>query len=263
MREVFRPSLPRLLVAVGAALAGGLLPQEAPLEWFPLDDPGGHLAYLEITCSADQPGEVSISYDTTGGPAGMNTIRWTISPTTHAYSYIYPLPDAPITALTLSPLSHGGTFWVRQLRVIDRRSRELRRFPREGVLPVRQIATVAPATPGWKITSTAAGNDPVARLILTAPLVPVGYQGRNLHRCLLSIGYLALLLAIVLLAVLVSCDRPAQRREWAGRLGFIAILALLFALVGNRGLIRDSIRAARTAPTAGSGSAAVTTAPQP
>jgi len=67
---------------------------------------------------------------------------------------------------------------------------------------------------------------------------------RNLQRCLLSSGYLALMLWILLLAVYFALVLGRPFREIVRPAMFLAGIALLFAAVGNRGLIKDSFRSA-------------------
>jgi hypothetical protein len=64
---------------------------------------------------------------------------------------------------------------------------------------------------------------------------------RNLQRCLLSWSYLALMLWILLLAVYFALVRGGPFREITATTIFLAAIALLFAFVGNRRLIKDSI----------------------
>jgi len=70
-------------------------------------------------------------------------------------------------------------------------------------------------------------------------------NGRNLRRCLLSWGYLALMLWIILFAAYLALrGRRENGREAAKACVFLAFVALLFSAVGNRGLIKNSIRIA-------------------
>lgn len=245
-----QPSWRKLGIAAAVAVAGFLLPQEVPLEWYPLNEPGDDILYLEISCAADRAGDVQIFYNLSTGITQLNSIHFPISPTEQTYTYTFPLPDAPITELRLDPVAAGGALTVRQLRLIDRRGTEVRRFTRDDILPVQQIAGIVPLADGWKIISAPGTNDPFARIEMPAPIVPVGKDHRNLLRCLLSAGYLALMLLILLLAVLTATYRPKGWRDFFLHAGFMATLALLFAPVGNRGLIRNSIHYARFVPPA-------------
>jgi hypothetical protein len=241
----YKPSWGRGSFAAALATGAFFLPQAVPLEWFPLNEPGTDINYLEISCAADKPGEVQIFYNLSTGITELNSIRIPVSPTEQTYTYTFPLPDAPITELRIDPLPMGGTLTVRQMRIINRRGEEIRRFPRDMFRPLHEIAEISPLPDGWKIVSTPTATDPYARLELLAPIIPVGMDHRNLLRCLLSTGYLAMMLLILLLAVLFATYRPRSWRDFFLHAGFLATLALLFSFVGNRGLIRNSIQYAR------------------
>jgi hypothetical protein len=70
---------------------------------------------------------------------------------------------------------------------------------------------------------------------------------RNLKRCFLSSGYLALMLWILLLAVYFALRLHRDGRAIARACVFLAFIALLYSIVGNRGLIKNSIRYAQYA----------------
>ncbi|MBI2517710.1 MAG: hypothetical protein HYV95_12470 [Opitutae bacterium] len=243
--EWFSPTWGRWVFALALAIGGFLLPQEVPLEWYPLNEPGQDILYLEITCAADKNGFFEIYYNTTDGINELDKIYVPISPTTQTFTYTFPLKDAPITELRLDPVADGGTLTIRQMRIIDRRSTEVRRFTRDMFTPLHEIAAIQSASDGWTITSTPGNNDPYTRINLPAPLYAVGLNGRNLQRCLLSSGYLAMMLWILLLAVLFTFWRPKSWRDFFRHVGFMAAIALPFSLVGNRGLIRHSFHYAR------------------
>ena len=159
----FQPSWLRLFFAAAIAIGSFFLPQEVPLEWYPLNNPGNEINYVEITCAADKTGVVRIFYNTTKGINELESIRWPISPTTQTYTYTFPLPDAPITELRLDPVTNGGTLTIRQMRIIDRRGTEMRRFTWEMFSPRNQIAAIKSAPDGWKIISEPNANDPIDR----------------------------------------------------------------------------------------------------
>ena len=271
-----QPSWARLGVAALVALLGFLLPQEIPLEWYPLNNPGTDINYLEISCAANVTGEVQIWYDLAQhGHRPIDTIRWPISPTTQTYTYTFPLPDAPIVEMQVRPPVAGGALTIRQMRIINRRGEEVRRFTRDLFRARHEIAAIVPLPDGWKVVSSVDATDPYARIELFSPIIPVGKDHRNLLRCLLSTGYLAMMLWILLLAVLFTFYRPkldftprqqsepSQEHEPQGdlgrqsrggrsgwrdllvHLGFMAGLAIAFAFVGNRGLIKNSVHYAR------------------
>src|SRR5262249_35752348 len=148
--------------------------------------------------------------------------------------------DAPIVEMRVGALPNGGELDIKRMRIVNRRGDEIRRFTRDLFRPQHEIAALVAAAEGWKLISTPGATDPYARIELFSPIIPVGYNGRNLQRCLLSTGYLTLMLGLLLLAVLSAIHLPAT---WPGRLargGYAGFLAALFALVGNRGLIRNS-----------------------
>jgi hypothetical protein len=242
---IFQPTRAGMLTALALAAVGFFLPQKVPLEWYPLNHPGTDIQFLEIICASDKNGTVQVFYDATRGFNQLESIRWPISPTPRTYTYIFPLPDAPITALRFDPVGDGGTLTIHEMHIVNGRGDEILRITGEMFSPLQHIAALSPVPDGWSITSTAGSQDASARIALPAPLVPVGMNGRNLQRCLRSTGYLALMLGLGLLAVLFIFHRPRNRVELVSRAGFMAGLALLFALVGNRGLIRNSVHFAR------------------
>jgi hypothetical protein len=261
MDDPFRPTWRRGLLAALAAAGAFCMPQKVkvPLEFYPLNHPGDDILYLEITCASDTSGFVRIWYDTTEGFNEFDSLRWPISPTQQSYTYTFPLPDAPIVALRLDPLAHGGTLTITQMQIVDRRGHEIRRFTRDMFVPLYQIASIAPIANGWNITSKLDAIEPKTP-IAVMPIVPAGMNNRNLQRCLLSTGYLALMLWILLLAVLFAFYRPTDAKSALIRIGFMAGLALLFSFAGNRRLIRDAIHFALYVPTAPQGAP---TAPLP
>lgn len=247
--SAFQPTWGRGLFALALAIGGFLLPQEVPLEWYPLNEPGTDINYLEISCAANATGEVQIWYDLgRHGHQPIDSIRIPISPTTQTYTYTFPMPDAPVVELRILPLAAGGELNIRQMRIINRRNEEIRRFTRDLFRPLHEIAGIVPTQEGWKLVSTPKATNPSTRIELFSPLIPVGMDHRNLLRCLLSTGYLSMMLLILLLAVLFAFHRPRGWRDFFAHLGFMAGIAVMFAFVGNRGLIRNSIHYARYVP---------------
>ena len=242
--SAFRPTWRRGLFAAALAVGAFFLPQEVPLEWYPLNNPGTDINYLEISCAANVTGNVEISYDVAQrGHRPIDTIRWPISPTTQTYTYTFPLPDAPIVEMRVIPPT-GGELTIRQMRIINRRNEEIRRFTHD-LFRAERDTTIAPSAEGWKLTSAPGATSPSTRIELFSPIIPVGKDHRNLLRCLLSTGYLSLMLWILLLAVLFTFYRPTGWRDLLLHLGFMASVAILFSFVGNRGLIRNSIHYAQ------------------
>jgi hypothetical protein len=90
------------------------------------------------------------------------------------------------------------------------------------------------------IRSNPGASEPKATLRVRTPILAAGANYRNLERCVLSGGYLAFMLWIVLMAANLAFHRQANSGWALSRLAFLACLAVLFAVVGNRRLIRDS-----------------------
>ncbi len=239
-KEWYSPTLGRILFALLLALGGFWLPQEVPLVWYPLNEPGDDILYLEIKCAADGEGDVKIYENLTHGINELDTISWPIAASENTYTYVFPLPDAPITELRLDPPAKGVALRVDNLRITDRRGKVIRQFPRDAIVPQHQIASLNSTPSGWEIRSTADSFDPYARIEIGAPIVAREMTPRNALRCALSSGYLAGMLWLILLAVLFTFWRPHSLKDAGVHLGYMALLAGAFALVGNRGLIRNS-----------------------
>ena len=183
------------------AVIAFLLPQEAPLAYYPLNNPSAGLLLLEITCSASATGETQIFYDIGRGFNQLDSIRIPISPSSQPFTYTFPLPDAPIVAMRLNPLNCPGEFTITNFRIINRRGEIIRRMIQDDFQPTNEIAAIAPIAGGWKLVTTPAAKEPFSRIELHEPIIAKGMNVRNLQRCLLSWGYLALMLWILLLAV--------------------------------------------------------------
>jgi hypothetical protein len=236
-----------LWVAASALMVGAFfVPQEIPLEWYPLNEPGTDINYLEIKCASDADGDVQIFYNATTGLNELDSIKFPISPTEQTYTYTFPLVDAPLVGLRLDPVEKGGTLTVDAFRIINRRGELIRRFTREMLVPMNDVAAIDTIREGWKVTSTPGGLDPVVGLDFDGvPIVPVGMNHRNLLRCLLSTGYLSGMLTILMLAVVTAFWKPVSWGDFARKVGLIAALSVPLAMIGNRGLIRNSIAYAR------------------
>jgi len=249
--DPFQPTWCRVLLAVAVAAIGFLLPQEVPLEYYSLNNPSSGLNYLEITCAANVQGETDVYLDNGRDFNELEKIRWPIGPSTSAYTYTFPLPDAPLRHLRLDPFVNGaGEFTISSFRIINRRGEEIHRFAKEDFQPTHQIDAIIPTSDGWKLVVKAPADDPSSQVRLFRPIIPEGMNERNFKRCLLSWSYLALILWILLLAVYFSLRLHRDGRTTVRAVVFLAFVALLFSLVGNRGLIKNSIHYARYVPPA-------------
>jgi hypothetical protein len=246
-QNLFRPTWRRGLLAAAVAAVAFLMPQEAPLVFYPLNNPSRGILLLQITCGSTVEGTTRFYLDTGAGFDEDASIRWPVAPTSQPYTYTFPLPDAPLLGLRLAPFASGqGEFTVTNLRIIERQGKEVRRFTIDDLRQLKQIKGVVPVPGGWRLV--AGGDNPSACLDFPAPIVPDGMNLRNLQRCLLSWGYLALMLWIILLAVYFALVRGCPFREVAKAAVFLAGIALLFSFVGNRRLIKDSVHYANFRP---------------
>lgn len=246
--DVFRPTRARIALAALVAIIAFWLPQEVALEYYPLNNPSSGLQYLEIKCAADVRSRTQVFLDIGRGFNEQDTIGWPIGPSEETFTYIFPLPDAPLFRLRLDPITSGtGEFTITRFRIINRREEEILRFSREQFTKLRQVSAVVPTADGWKLVMKDS-HDPQVLLPLKRPLIAEGMNERNLKRCILSTSYLALMLWIILLAVYFAFRvRGEGLRSTVRTMAFLLFLACCFAFVGNRGLIRNSIRYARIA----------------
>jgi hypothetical protein len=250
--DYFRPTWGRAIFAVAVAAIAFLMPQEAALVFYPLNNPSHGVLQLQITCGANVTGTTKFYLDSGKGFNENETISWPIAPGSQPYTYTFPLPDAPLLGLRLDPFDHGpGELTITNLRIIEREGKEVRRFNADDLKDLNQIKSVAHVPGGWKLVT--GGDDPHASFDFPAPIVPPGMNLRNLQRCLLSWSYLGLMLWILLLAVYFALVRGRPRREIAATAIFLAGIALLFSFVGNRRLIKESVHSARFHPPAKAG----------
>jgi hypothetical protein len=237
---MFEPTPLRVAISGLIGIACFSLPQKVPLEWFPLNEPGDNIHYLEIKCAADGVGDVKIYQNLTRGINELDTIQWPISAIPQAFTYTFPLPDAPIVELRLDPPAEGVSLVIENFRIIDRRGDEYRRFTADMLRPVAGVAAITPSQTGFTITSSPESESSQIAVELFSPIVAKGINDRSFLRCLYSTSYLSLMLWILLLAVLFTFWRPTGWRDFAAHVGFMACLAIMFAFVGNRGLIKNS-----------------------
>jgi hypothetical protein len=253
MEDPFQPTWPRILLATAVAAIGFLLPQRIPLEYYSLNNPSSGLQYLEITCAANTTGLVEILLNTGRGFNDIETIQWPISPSDMAYTYTFPLADAPLIGLRLVPFEKSaGELTITNFRIINRREQEIHRFTQSDFRPSHQIAAVVPTADGWKVVTLPNATNPYSDIKLARPLIAEGMSIRNLERCLLSWSYLSLMIWILVLAVYFTLRCATGIRGALRACAFLALVAVLFSAVGNRGLIKNSIRFACFAAQRGS-----------
>lgn len=240
--EALRPTRARVLIGLAIAIAAFFLPQEIPLEYYPLNNPSSGLQYLEIRCASNFRGNTSIYLDTGKGFNELDKILWPIAPSEMAFTYTFPLPDAPLFRLRLDPIDNGaGELRVPNFRLINRREQEILRFGPDSFAERHQIDSVTPLEKGFTVTVTQSDN-PWLLIDLAKPLAAEGMNERNLKRCLLSTGYLTFMLWLILLAAFFAFHPRGPWKRYLPPITFLLFLAAIFAIVGNRGLIRNSMR---------------------
>jgi hypothetical protein len=217
MVDAFQPTWRRVTAAIVVTGAAFFLPQEAPLEYYPLNHPSD-VYYLEITCQASVESETRIYLDTGRGFNDLQSIRIPIAPSSQPYTYTFPLWDAPLRGMRLEPLRRAGELLVTNMRIYTRSGREIKRFTRDDFDATHEIAGIVPTADGWKFGTTPNASNPYSHVGFFPPIIPDGMNARNLQRCLRSWGYLAGMLWILLLAVLfVAQWRSAPRNDGDGR----------------------------------------------
>lgn len=246
-KSMFRFTWPRALLVAVVAIGGFLVPQAVPLEYAPLNNPSSGTQYLEITCASNIPGTTEIYLGTGRGFNELEKITIPMGPSDMAYPYTFPLADAPLVDLRIDPFARGaGELTITNLRIINRKGDEIRRFGASDFVDLEQVMLKS-APIGWKLVTNGDADDPRARIHLSRAIVAKGMNERNLKRCLISVGYLSVMLSILLLAVyFIFWNRPPLAEAFR-EVAFIAFVALSFSVVGNRGLLSNSVRFAHGA----------------
>src|SRR5438445_11452507 len=151
MSDPFQPTWLRALIVVATATAAYFVPQEIPLEYYPLNNPSSGLQYIEITCAANFTGETQLYMNFGRGFNELDKIRLPIGPSEMVFTYTFPLQDAPLIDLRLDPLMSGaGEFTITNFRLINRREEEVRRFTKDSLFDLHEIAEIVPLEKGWK-----------------------------------------------------------------------------------------------------------------
>lgn len=244
----FEPSWKRALAATLLMVGAFLIPQEAPLGYLAPSRLGKAGLLLEISCASDTVGEVKILVRTPQGVRGIDTLEWPVAPSEGTYTYDFSLPDAPIEGFQLEAPGRGGTFTITRMEVKGRDEKKFFIFTREMFAPISETASIFATPAGWRIVSKPAAYSALVSITPGRPIISIGFNRRNLQRCLLSSTYLALILVILMLALYCASHHPGKPVFVFAQVAFIAFLAVLLSLVGNRRLIRDSMAFGRDGP---------------
>jgi hypothetical protein len=241
MTDPFQPSWLRAALVLVIATASFFIPQGVPLEYYPLNNPSSGLQYLEVTCASNVDGETRFYLNFGHGYNELDKIQLPIGPSEMAFTYTFPLLDGPLIGLRVDPFMSGaGELTITNFRIINRREEEICRFDKDSFKEPLEIDKIVPLEKGWKIVTKADSKDPNIQVKLSHALIPEGMNERNLKRCLLSTGYLTMMLWIILLAVYFALRLFPSWRAAGRACLFLLFMAAAFSIVGNRGLIRNS-----------------------
>jgi len=247
--SLFAPTPPRVIATFLLATVCFCLPQDAPIEWLPLDDPDDGLLYLELQAASEHEGNLLIFPQTPSGFPRHYAIQVPLATVPRSITYTFPLPDVPITGFRFHLLGGLTEVRVESLRVISRRHEERYRFLPEHFSPLQQLDVTIDAKNRTRLTRTVDATDPRAWAAASEPLLGSGATKRNIKRAARSVVYLGALFALGTFAVFWTIEGHslglmASRRT----LLFLGVVAFLFALVANRGLIRETFQTAFFAP---------------
>lgn len=247
--DLFAPSWKRFLFAFVLAALAFLVPQEIALEWYPLNNPGNDIHYLEVTMRSSNTGTLRFVYDCGFGFRPPYDITVPIAPSDMAFTYTFPLPDGPLRKLFIDPPDAAGEVEFTRLRIINRREEEVRNFsPDEFKLgPGLQLA---PTEHGWKlIADKNTSFDSGADMDFSA-VRPVGMNLRNVKRCLLSWSYLSFMLWLIVLAIYFIFLNHLRGKDILKATAFLLAICACFSAVGNRGLIKNTHHISKKKPAA-------------
>lgn len=228
------------MLPVVVLLAAGFffVPQRPALSWWAPAFPRTERHYLELACAARGPDELVLQPEIFGRFDPSDAIVLPLSPSEHAYSFSFPLPDAPLTALRLTARPGAAPLEIRSLRIVTGDGREVLRLRRASFSPVAD-EEIAATENGWTIR--AGHRVPGQASVFTrfsGPVLAPGANHRNAVRCASSVAFLAGVLAVLLLAGTLAV-RPRLGKRLCLTLGSLALLA---AIVSHRGLLLASLR---------------------
>jgi hypothetical protein len=242
------PTWIKTAVVVMVAVFAFFVPQEVPLEYYPLNNPSSGRNYIEVKCSANVRGEVKIYLDFGSGLNELNAIAWPVGPGQTAFTYVFPLSDAPLVGMRLDPFTGGGgELRIDEFRIIDDRQKEVRRFGPDDFGDLHQIQAITGNSDGWKIVVPPGADDPSAQVHIGRSIIPEGLNERNAKRCLLSVGYLWGMLWLAMLAIYSALRLWSSFSGAVQSICFLLLISFCFAVAGNRGLLKNTVRYATLA----------------
>ncbi|MGC4073509.1 MAG: hypothetical protein QM760_13545 [Nibricoccus sp.] len=243
----FAPSWKRLLVVALLAFGSFFIPQEIALEWYPLNEPGNDIHYLEATLRTSNTGTIRILYDCGFGFVEPYSITIPVAPSDMAFTYTFPLPDAPIRKIFIDPPDAPGELEFTRFRIINRREEEVRSFSSDE-FKISQGLQLQPTLNGWKLVATAGTSFDAGADVDFLPVRPVGMTLRNVKRCLLSWSYLSFMLWLIVLAIYFVFLNHLRGKDILKATSFLLLICCFISVVGNRGLIKNTKRIAYFKP---------------
>jgi hypothetical protein len=245
--DLFAPSWKRFLLAAALAFIAFLVPQQIALEWYPLNEPGNDIHYLEVTMRSSNTGTVRFVYDCGFGFIAPYDITVPIAPSDMAFTYTFPLPDGPLRKLFIDPPDAAGELEFTRLRIINRREEEMRNFfPEE--FKISPGLDLQRTEHGWKLVADAKTSFDAGADIDFSAIRPVGMNGRNVLRCLLSWSYLSFMLWLIVLAIYFTFLSHRRGKDILKAAAFLLAISCLFSFVGNRGLIKNAWHISKKKP---------------
>ncbi len=237
----FSPSWKRLLFVALLAFGAFFIPQKIALDWYPLNEPGNDIHYLEATLRTNTTGTIRILYDCGFGFIEPYSITIPVASSDMAFTYIFPLPDAPIRKLFIDPPDAPGELEFTRFRIINRREEEVRNFSPDEfkISPGLQLQ---PTPHGWKLVANTSTSSDAGADIDFKPIRPIGMNARNFKRCLLSWSYLSFMLWLIVLAIYLIFLNHLRGKDILRSTAFLLLVCALMSVVGNRGLIKNSNR---------------------
>ncbi len=245
--EYFAPSWGRALFAALLAFLAFLLPQKIALEWYPLNEPGNDIHYLEATLRTSNTGNIRIIYDCGFGFVEPYNITIPVAPSDMAFTYTFPLPDAPLRKLYIDPVDAPGELEFTRLRIINRREEEVRNFSPDE-FKISEGLRLEPTLHGWKLVATEATAFDAGADVDFLPVRPVGMNYRNVLRCLLSWSYLSFMLWLIVLAIYFATLRHRRGKDILRACAFLLLICCLMAFVGTRGMLKNTYRISKFKP---------------
>lgn len=245
--DYFAPSWKVFIFVIILTIGAYFIPQGIALEWYPLNNPGNDIHYLETTLRTSNTGTIRILYDCGFGFVEPYSITIPVAPSDMAFTYTFPLPDAPIRKIFIDPPDAPGELEFTRFRIINRREEEVRNFSPDE-FKISAGLQLLPTQHGWKLladekTSFDAGAD-----VDFLPVRPVGMTLRNLKRCLLSWSYLSFMLWLIVLAVYFVFLNHTRGKDILKATAFLLLICCCMSIVGNRGLIKNTKRIAYFKP---------------